>query len=123
MCQPRQITDTTLIDRFVPTMKEIAEKGGKVVVASHFGRPKGEKKPEFSIAFLAPALEKACGLKVTFIDDCVGEKRDEAVKRALIRHYGVDPERFDTWYDEDESAPFPMKGEWIDGVVFMMIHR
>lgn len=53
----------------------------------------------------------------------LAEKRAEAVKRALIRHYGVDPERFDTWYDEDESAPFPMKGEWIDGVVFMMIHR
>ena len=75
-----QITDTTRIDRFVPTMKEIAEKGGKVVVASHFGRPKGEKKPEFSMAFLAPALEKASGLKVTFIDDSVGEKRDEAVR-------------------------------------------
>ena len=38
------ITDMTRIDRFVPTLKEIAEKGGRVVVASHFGRPKGEKK-------------------------------------------------------------------------------
>ena len=75
-----KITDTTRIDRFVPTMKEIAEKGGKVVVASHFGRPNGEKNPDFSMAFLAPALEKASGLKVTFIDDCVGEKRDEAVR-------------------------------------------
>ena len=75
-----EITDTTRIDRFVPTMKEIAEKGGRVVVASHFGRPKGEKNPDFSMAFLAPALEKASGLKVTFIDDCVGEKRDEAVR-------------------------------------------
>ena len=75
-----QITDTTRIDRFVPTMKEIASKGGKVVVASHFGRPKGEKKPEFSMAFLAPALEKASGLKVKFIDDCVGEARDAAVR-------------------------------------------
>ena len=75
-----QITDTTRIDRFVPTMKEIAEKGGKVVVASHFGRPKGEKKPEFSMAFLAPALEKASGLKVKFIDDCIGEARDAAVR-------------------------------------------
>ena len=73
------ITDMTRIDRFVPTLKEIAEKGGRVVVASHFGRPKGEKKAEFSMAFLKPALESASGLHVTFIDDCIGEKRDEAI--------------------------------------------
>lgn len=73
------ITDMTRIDRFVPTLKEIAEKGGKVVVASHFGRPKGEKKPEFSMAFLKPALENASGLHVKFVDDCIGEARDEAI--------------------------------------------
>ncbi len=75
-----QITDTTRIDRFVPTLKELIEKGAKVVVASHFGRPKGEKNPEFSLAFLAPALEKASGLKVTFCDDCIGDKRDMMVR-------------------------------------------
>lgn len=74
------ITDMTRIDRFVPTLKEIVNKGGKVVIASHFGRPKGEKKPEFSMAFMVPAIEKASGLKVQFVDDCIGEKRDEAVR-------------------------------------------
>ena len=73
------ITDMTRIDRFVPTLKEVSEKGGRVVVASHFGRPKGEKKPEFSMAFLKPALENACGLHVKFVDDCIGEKRDEVI--------------------------------------------
>ncbi len=75
-----KITDTTRIDRFVPTLKELVEKGAKVVVASHFGRPKGEKNPEFSLAFLAPALERASGLKVTFCDDCIGDKRDMMVR-------------------------------------------
>ena len=75
-----KITDMTRIDRFVPTLKEIVEKGGKEVIASHFGRPKGEKKPEFSMAFMVPAIEKASGLKVTFVDDCIGDKRDEAVR-------------------------------------------
>ena len=75
-----QITDTTRIDRFVPTLKYIIEHGGKAVVASHFGRPKGQKNPEFSMAFLAPALEKAAGVPVKFIDDCVGEARDTAIK-------------------------------------------
>ena len=74
------ITDMTRIDRFVPTLKEIVNKGGKVVIASHFGRPKGERKPEFSMAFMVPAIEKASGLKVQFIDDCIGEKRDEAIR-------------------------------------------
>ena len=74
-----QITDTTRIDRFVPTLKYIVEHGGKAVVASHFGRPKGQKNPEFSMAFLAPALEKAAGIPVKFIGDCVGADRDAAV--------------------------------------------
>ena len=74
------ITDTTRIDRFVPTLKELTDKGAKVVVASHFGRPKGEKNPDFSMAFLAPALEKASGLKVTFINDCIGNERDAAIR-------------------------------------------
>ena len=74
------ITDTTRIDRFVPTLKELTDKGAKVVVASHFGRPKGEKNPDFSMAFLAPALEKASGLKVTFINDCIGNERDTAIR-------------------------------------------
>ncbi len=75
-----KITDTTRIDRFVPTLKELVEKGAKVVVASHFGRPKGEKNPEFSMAFLAPALEQASGLKVTFVNDCIGNERDTIIR-------------------------------------------
>lgn len=75
-----KITDTTRIDRFVPTLKELVAKGAKVVIASHFGRPKGEKNPEFSMAFLVPALEKASGLKVTFSEDCIGDKRDMLVR-------------------------------------------
>ena len=74
-----KVTDTTRIDRFVPTMNELADKGAKVVVASHFGRPDGEKKPEFSLAFIAPELEKASGKKVTFIDDCIGDKVQTAI--------------------------------------------
>ncbi len=75
-----KITDTTRIDRFVPTLKELVEKGAKVVVASHFGRPKGTVNPEYSMAFLAPALQQASGLNVTFSEDSVGDKRDMLVR-------------------------------------------
>ncbi len=75
-----KITDTTRIDRFVPTLKELVNKGAKVVVASHFGRPKGEKNPEFSMAFIADALSKASGLKVVFARDCIGDERDMLIR-------------------------------------------
>lgn len=74
------ISDLTRIERFTPTLKEIADKGGKVVVASHFGRPDGEVKPEFSMAFMVPELEKASGLKVGFSKDCIGPERDAMIK-------------------------------------------
>ena len=74
------ISDTTRIDRFAPTLQYIVNHGGKAVVASHFGRPKGQKKEEFSMAFMVPALEKASGFKVKFVNDCIGPERDEAVR-------------------------------------------
>ena len=50
----------------------------------------------------------------------LAERRVASVKKALVKYYGVDSSRFETWYDEETQAPFPMKGEWIDGVVFEM---
>ena len=73
------ITDLTRIQRFVPTLKEISEKGGKVVVASHFGRPKG-KDEAFSLKFMLPELEKQSGMKIDFCEDCIGERRDECIQ-------------------------------------------
>ena len=73
------VTDTTRIDRFAPTLTTLADKGAKVIVTSHFGRPDGEKKPEFSMAFIVPELEKATGKKITFVTDCIGPEVDTAI--------------------------------------------
>ena len=73
------VTDTTRIDRFVPTMNYLSDRGAKVIVASHFGRPDGEVKPEFSLGFLVADLEKSSGKKVRFMDDCIGEKVQNAI--------------------------------------------
>lgn len=73
------VTDTTRIDRFAPTLTTLADKGAKVIVTSHFGRPDGEKKPEFSMAFIVPELEKATGKKITFVEDCIGPAVDDAI--------------------------------------------
>ena len=74
-----KVTDTTRIDRFAPTAKELANKGAKVIIISHFGRPKGQKNPDMSLRIVVDDLQKALGLPVTFVDDCIGEKVDAAV--------------------------------------------
>ncbi len=61
------VTDTTRIDRVVPTLKELLKKGAAVIVLAHFDRPKGKVVPEMSLKPVAPALEKALGHKVQFV--------------------------------------------------------
>ncbi|MCQ2966031.1 MAG: phosphoglycerate kinase [Alphaproteobacteria bacterium] len=75
-----KVTDTTRIDRFVPTVKALTSKGAKVVIASHFGRPKGQVVPEMSLGQIVADVEKALGQKVPFVDDCIGEKVSAAIK-------------------------------------------
>ncbi len=67
------VTNTTRIDRTVPTLKELADQGARVIVVTHLGRPKGEVKPEFSLKPVAAALSSALGKPVEFATDCVGD--------------------------------------------------
>ncbi len=73
------VTDTTRIDRIVPTVKDILAHGGKPVLVAHFDRPKGKVVPEMSLAQVLPALEAALGQKVAFAPDCIGEAAAAAV--------------------------------------------
>ncbi len=63
-----RVTDTTRIDKIVPTVKDILAKGGKVVLLAHFGRPKGKVVPEMSLKLVQPALEAALGRAVSFME-------------------------------------------------------
>lgn len=63
-----KVTDATRIERIVPTIKDIQAKGGKPVLLAHFGRPKGQPNPDFSLRVTVPALESALSQKVTFIE-------------------------------------------------------
>ena len=74
------VTNTARIDRTVPTIKTLMSKGAKVVVISHFGRPEGKGDMKNSLSHIVKDLEKALGSKVTFVDDCIGEKVENAVK-------------------------------------------
>ena len=66
-----KITDTTRIDRLKKTIDYLVSNGAKILILSHFGRPKGIT-PEFSQKFMTPALEKSWGHRVTFAFDTIG---------------------------------------------------
>src|SRR5436305_281056 len=74
-----KVTDTSRIDRQAPTIRELSDKGAKVIVLSHFERPKGKIVPSMSLKPIVPALSKAVGKPVAFAADCVGEKAKAAV--------------------------------------------
>ena len=78
--QDGKVSDATRIVRLVPTIGELATKGARVVVLSHFGRPKGKRDASMSLAPLAPELARAMnGRKVSFAADCVGPEAERAV--------------------------------------------
>ena len=76
-----EVSDTTRIDRILPTIREISAKGGKVVLLAHFGRPKGRDAKD-SLRQVVPALAHALGQPVTFVEDCIGEGVAKAIAAA-----------------------------------------
>ncbi|MEM6727920.1 MAG: phosphoglycerate kinase [Pseudomonadota bacterium] len=78
------VTDATRIERIVPTVKDILAAGGTPVLLAHFGRPKGEVKPEFSLKPLVPTLEEKLGKAVTFVERPSRESLDAAPPGSVI---------------------------------------
>ena len=71
------ITDSTRIQETLPTLKYLIEKGARVILCSHLGRPKGKRTPDESLAPVAPALSALIGRPVAFAGDCVGPEAKE----------------------------------------------
>ena len=74
------VTDDTRIKETLPTLKYLLEKGARVILASHLGRPKGQRDPKQSLEPAAAVLEALLGKPVAFASDCIGE---EAKSKAL----------------------------------------
>jgi phosphoglycerate kinase len=73
------VTDNTRVKASLATINFLREKGSKVIVTSHLGRPKGKRVEEFSLKPVAPILAGMLNIDVPFIDDCIGEKAEKAV--------------------------------------------
>ena len=118
---PKRITATE------KTIKYLLGKGCKVVLIAHLGRPKGKVAPEFSLAPVAPEVEKIMGTKVHFASDCVGEVAENAVKNAkngeivLLENLRFHPE------EEKNDKAFAEKlsklGEFFVQEAFGTVHR
>ncbi len=79
-----RVTDGTRLDRILPTLRDIAGKGGKVILLAHFGRPKGETfeeraNPAESLKPVADELAKRLGKPIAFASNCIGEAAEKAV--------------------------------------------
>ena len=74
-----RITDLTRLERLTPTIRELADGGARVVVVSHFDRPKGRRVPEMSLGPVRVALETVLGHPVHFAEDCLGPVAEQAV--------------------------------------------
>lgn len=103
------VTNTARIDRTVPTIKTLMNKGAKVVVISHFGRPEGKGDVKNSLRYVAPELEKALGSKVIFVEDCIGDvvtdavknmKADEVLLLENLRYYDEEKKGDEAWAKE-----------------------
>jgi phosphoglycerate kinase len=73
------VTDSTRIERAAPAITEIADAGGKVILISHFGRPKGKPDPKDSLKAVAAEVAHILKRPVKFVDDCIGETAMRAI--------------------------------------------
>jgi phosphoglycerate kinase len=76
-----RITDATRIEETLPTIRMLRERGAAIVIASHLGRPKGERKEKYSLAPVRERLAELTGAAVAWADDCVGADAEEKSSR------------------------------------------
>ena len=77
----KEVTDDTRIVLSLPTIRFVVEAGGKVILASHLGRPKGKKDPKSSLSPVAVRLSQLLGQRVTLANDCIGEEVEKQTEK------------------------------------------
>ncbi|KAB2938421.1 MAG: phosphoglycerate kinase [Hyphomicrobium sp.] len=76
-----KVTDATRLERILAGLKDLSARKARVVVISHFGRPKGGPDPTMSLAPVAAKLAELLGRPVQFVDACIGDKAEDAISR------------------------------------------
>lgn len=107
--QDGEVTDATRIRASAPTILELAEKGAKVLLLAHFGRPKGERSSTMSLSLVVGAVERVIGKEVMFVPEVAGPVAEQAV--GILRPGDVailENTRF--WKGEEKNDPDFVKG-------------
>jgi phosphoglycerate kinase len=87
--QDGSVSDDTRLRAAVPTIAELADRGAIVLLLSHFGRPKGQNRPDMSTALLVKPLWELTGRSVRFIEDCQGPQAERAITTMLPGNVGI----------------------------------
>jgi phosphoglycerate kinase len=122
-----KVGDDKRIRAAIPTIKYITEKGGRLILMSHLGRPKGERKPEMSLRPCVPVLNDLLGKSISFVDDCIGDAAEAAVEKLgdgevllleNLRYYKEETEN-----DNDFAAKLAGLGDVYVNDAFGTAHR
>jgi phosphoglycerate kinase len=84
-----RVTDDTRLRAMLPTVLELSDRGAIVLLLAHFGRPKGEKRPDMSTAQLVLPVHRLSGRSVRFIEDCQGPEAERAIATMLPGNIGI----------------------------------
>ncbi len=87
--QGASVSDDTRLKAMLPTVLELSDRGAIVLLLSHFGRPKGEVRPDMSTALLVKPLAELAGRSVRFIEDCQGAEAKRAITTMLAGNIGI----------------------------------
>ena len=124
--EAQNITDLTRIEAAKPTILKVLEDGGSAVLMSHLGRPKGVEE-KYSLKHIVDAVSDSIGVQVKFVDDCVGEKVEEAVANLqngevlLLENLRFHPE--EKAGDKDFAAQLAKNGDIYVNDAFGTAHR
>ncbi len=122
-----KVSNDNRIQAALPTIKHIVEKGGRLILMSHLGRPKGERVPEMSLKPCVPVLSALLGKAVDFVEDCIGAEVEAAVAKLSdgdvlllenLRYYGEETDN-----DPDFSAKLAKLGDIYMNDAFGTAHR
>jgi phosphoglycerate kinase len=99
------VSDDTRLRAMLPTVLELSDKGAIVLLLSHFGRPKGESRPDMSTAQLVMPLARLTGRSVRFIEDCQGPEAKRAITTMLPGNIGIlENTRFHSGEEKNDPA-------------------
>ena len=104
------ITDDTRIVETLPTLRLLIEKGARLILAAHLGRPKGQREPTMSLRPVAAKLAELLGCQINFADDCIGEKVESLAK--ALPPGGVVLLENVRYYKEEEANDLRSRKSW-----------